>query len=113
MTVLTDAELMTTVEWWRELSPEEQEAILWNFEQEYDAETAGGARALLRNKKSVEVDVVVPLEDGWKFVKRADCSRWRVRGRDWRRWLGADPKSNEARQSVEGEKKGVVQLKVV
>jgi putative DNA primase/helicase len=38
---------------------------------------------------------VVGVGEGWRFVQRADGTKWRVRGTDWRRWFGPVPKTAE------------------
>src|SRR5262245_58726193 len=125
---LSDAELMTTVEFWRKLSPEEQEAILWNFEQEWDAETAARARAaLLRDKERrkeerdedgeraaalLKKPEVQPGVEKPRVTDKAGKVRWRkvgdgwfysADGNGWRRHLGPPAKASGA----------VPQLKVI
>jgi putative DNA primase/helicase len=97
-----EVELLAAVDLLKKISPEEREAVILALEHDYPG-VGDGARAMLELEerkvvklhvveatKSVDVKVV-SLGDGWSFVKKADGSKWRVKGTDQRRWTGPEP----------------------
>jgi hypothetical protein len=88
------------VEKFRGASIEEQEVICVGLgEKCRTAEVAKKARELFAAARPKPVEGPKPVDGGWRFVQRADGSKWMVRGNDWRRHFGPMPQLKVVEQA--------------
>ena len=89
----------------KEASVEEQEIICVGLGQKCAPEAAEMARRLFAAARPKPVEAAKPVEaekaggGGWRFVQRADGSKWWVRGTDWRRHFGPMPQLKVVEQA--------------